>query len=100
MSKTLYAKRVNQNIKKLNRQIQADVFGDRFFIRQFRKSFGLDGIEYFQYELIDNECPERNYITKWFNYWEITSSYKLWEEMNDFIIKSDFWSKYWEKKEK
>lgn len=94
MSKTLYAKKVNKNAKKLNRQIMADVFGDRFYCRQYKKAFGEDGIEYFQYEFLDKECPNRNYITYWFNVWEIIRSNKLWEEMNNFIITSDFWSKY------
>lgn len=93
MSKTLEAKKVNKNIKKLNRQIQADVFGDRFYCWQFKKSFG-DGIEYFQFKLTDKEQPERDYITHWFSAFEICKFYKLFEEMNDFIIKSNFWSKY------
>lgn len=100
MSKSLYAKKVNSNIKKLNSQLLHDVFGDRFWARQVQKARGVDGIEYFLYELCDREQPERNTIVHWANYWEICSSYKVWEEMNNFIITSDFWTKYWEKKEK
>jgi hypothetical protein len=100
MSKSLYAKKVNRNIKKLNAQLLHDVFGNRFWARQVQKARGVDGIEYFLYELCDREQPERNMLLHWNNYWEICSSYKVWEEMNNFIITSDFWTKYWEKKEK
>lgn len=100
MSKSLYDKKVNRNVKRLNRQLLNDVFGDRFWARQVQKS-RADGIEYYLYELCDRKQPERNeLIHGWLNYWEICSSHKIWKAMNDFIITSDFWSKYWEAKEK
>ena len=100
MSKSLYDKKVNRNVRKLNRQLLDDVFKDRFWARQVQKS-KADGIEYYLYELCDREQPERNeLIHGWLNYWEICNSYKIWRAMNDFIITSDFWNKYWADKEK
>ena len=93
MSKTLEAKKVNRIIKKINRDLQKDVYGDRFYCWQIQKSFG-DGIEYFRFKLTDKEQPERDYITYWFDTFEICKSNKMFWEINDFIIKSDFWSKY------
>lgn len=89
MGKTLNAKKVNKNIKKLNKQIQADVFRDRFYCWQLRKNF-RNGVEYFQFKLTDKEQPVRNYITHWFSAFEICKFYKLFEEMNNFIVESDF----------
>jgi len=100
MSKSLYDKKVNRNVKRLNRQLLNDVFGDRFWARQVQKS-KADGIEYYLYELCDREQPERNELVHgWLNYWEICSSYKIWEAMNNFIITSDFWTKYNEARQK
>ena len=48
--KTKEAKQVNRCVKKLNKQLRDDVFGDRFEARQVQKGFG-DGIEYFLYML-------------------------------------------------
>ena len=44
--KTLDAKKVNRNVRRLNRQLKADVFGTRFEARQYKKSKGVDGIGY------------------------------------------------------
>ena len=38
MSKNLTDKKVNKAVKKLNKSIKEDVFGDRFFVRQVRKT--------------------------------------------------------------
>lgn len=97
MSKTLYDKKVNRNIKKLNKQLREDVFKTRFEVRQIQKAT-YDGIQYYLYSLIDNEQPERNTICKWYNYWEICRSNKVWLEMNDFIVFSNFWELYWQDK--
>ena len=95
MSKTLEAKKVNRMIKKLNRSLQKDVYGDRFYCWQIQKSFA-DGIELFRFKLTDKEQPERNCETRWFNIYEV--EWKVWNEMNDFIVFSDFWKKYRENK--
>ena len=50
MSKTKDDRLVNRNVKKLNRQLANDVFGDRFYARQIQKGKG-DGIMYYMYEL-------------------------------------------------
>ena len=93
MSKTLETKKVNKCIKKLNKQLQKDVFKDRFYCWQIKKSL-KEGIEWFQFKLTDKKQPERNYITKWFSAFEICEFAKLYLEMNDFIIDSNFWSIY------
>ena len=92
--KTLDAKKVNRNVRRLNRQLRADVFGTRFEARQYRKSKGVDGIEYFMYILIDNEQPERNKIIPWETAFAIYKFNHIWVEMNNFIVSSDFWDKY------
>lgn len=95
MSKTLMDKKVNSNIKRLNRQLRQDVFGTRFEARQVKKIKGEDGVQYYLYELRDNEQPERNCIySGWLSGFSIIEMNKVWWEMNNFIIKSDFWEKY------
>lgn len=93
MRKSNDAKKVNRNVRKLNRQLRADVFGDRFEARQIKKE-RAGGIEYFMYELIDHEQPERNVIVPWESAFAIYRLNAIWIPMNDFIVKSDFWSKY------
>lgn len=94
MGKTLDDRKVNRNVRKLNKQISQDVFGDRFYARQVRKSRG-DGTTYYQYELIDNVCPERNTLVRgWLSAFEIYKFNHIWLAMNDFIVSSDFWEKY------
>ena len=90
-------KRVNQHVKKLNKLLKEDVFGYRFFIRQYRKA-RADNLNYYLYELIDNECSERNkVINEWLWEGDITCSNKLYIYVNNFIVTSDFWEKYWDK---
>lgn len=94
--KTLEAKKVNRYVRKLNRQLRNDVFGDRFEARQNKKGFG-DGIEYFMYMLIDHEQPERNEIVPWETAFAICNFSHIHIAMNKFIVDSDFWKKYYEK---
>lgn len=91
--KTLEAKKVNRCVRKLNKQLREDVFGDRFEARQIRKGFG-DGIEYFMYMLVDNEQPERNQIVPWETAFAICKFSHIHVAMNKFIVESDFWEKY------
>ena len=96
MSKTKTDKRVNRCIKQLNKQLREDVFGDRFYARQYQKAY-VDGLSYYLYELIDREQPERNRLIRhWLWSGEIIHSKKVHLEMNDFIVTSNFWEKYWE----
>ena len=45
--------------------------------------------------MIDNKQPERNELVRgWETGHAIIHFSPLWIAMNDFIIKSDFWSKY------
>lgn len=86
-------KKVNRNAKKLNKQLREDVFKNRFEVRQLKKQ-RIDGIEYYLYNLIDNEQPERNKIEKWITGFSIITFNELFLLMNEFIVTSDFWSKY------
>ena len=89
-------KRVNESVKRMNKIIRADVYGNRFEARQIEKTRYTDchDIHCYRYLLIDNEQPERNRMTKVYNVFEICNSNKLWIEMNDFIVDSDFWKKH------
>lgn len=96
MGKTKADKKVNTLVKKLNKQLQQDVFKDRFEIRQYRKTGrGKNSISYYLYQLIDNEQPERNKIVpNWLSEFQILWFHHLSEYINNFIIESDFWAKY------
>lgn len=89
-------KKVNKSVRMLNKNIREDVFGNRFEIRQVQKSRYTDCPEIciYRYKLIDYEEQKRNYETRWYSCFEICVLNKLWIEMNDFIVKSDFWYKY------
>ena len=99
MGKTRMDKKVNRVARKLNKQLAEDVYGSRFQIRQIQKIRGLDNWSYYLYELVDNEQPERNRIIPWASGFSITTFSPLHIEMNDFIVKSDFWRKYYKKEE-
>lgn len=90
--KTLADKKVNQRIKKLNKQIREDVFGDRFYAHQKQKA-RVDGISYYLYEFIDRKNPEAT-IIKWYNEFELLTFQDAWLQMNDLIVNSDFWATY------
>lgn len=95
MSKTSMDKKVNNFIKNFNKSLRKDVFGNRFELRQRRKARTSWGMEFYLYELIDNEQPERNKVAQ---YWEsgfsILNMGPLFMAMNNFIVSSDFWEKY------
>ena len=93
--KTKAEKMVNRRVRQFNRELQRDVFGGRFEVRQFQKA-RVDGLSWFLYELIDHEQPERNTIVNgWVN--EFDFMRRIWTEMNDFIVYSNFWSIYYNK---
>lgn len=95
--KTSAEKKVNKLMRKFNRQLRQDVFGDRFSVHQYQKARN-EGLSYFLYELIDKAQPERNHlIPGWLN--EFDCQRRVWEEMNDFIVRSNFWSIYHNKPE-
>ena len=92
MKKSKEAKQVNRIIKRLNRSLQKDVFGNRFYVRQTQKA-RLDGIDYFRFEMVDNEEPTRNtYINEWCTVYDV--SRKVFGAVNDFIVRSNFWAKW------
>ena len=97
MKKSTDVKKVNRMVRRLNKQLFADVFGKRFEVRQYQKARAND-MDYFLYELRDNEDPSRNYIIpEWLNVFDATR--KIYWDMNDFIVRSNFWSKYHNKPE-
>ena len=91
--KTKVDKKVNKIARKLNKQLAADIFGNRFWVKQISKA-RIEGISYYLYELRDRLEPERNVILKWENEFELTTFNHLAFEMNNFIIESDFWKNY------
>ena len=95
MSKSKTDKKVNRLVRNINKQLKADVFGDRFWVRQMQKA-KVDGMEYYLYEMKDRLEPNRDSIIAegwiWGGSQFLTSHF--YEAINDFIVKSDFWSKY------
>lgn len=97
--KTKTDKKVNRWIRQFNRELRQDVFKNRFEVRQYQK-VRHDGESYYLYQLIDNLQPERNYIIyEWIRGGSILSMRRIWEEMNNFIIYSNFWELYWKEGE-
>ena len=91
MSKTRTDKKVNRKVREFNKSLKEDVFKDRFWVRQYQKA-QLDGVSYYLYELIDELEPERNRIIReWIRGESDFFMHRIFEEMSDFIIKSDFW---------
>ena len=91
MSKTKTDKKVNKKVREFNKSLKEDVFENRFWVRQYQKAL-LDGVSYYLYELIDELGSNRNRIIReWIRGESDFFMHKIFEEMNDFIIKSDFW---------
>ena len=91
MSKTKTDKKVNKKVREFNKSLKEDVFENRFWVRQYQKA-QLDGVNYYLYELIDELEPNRNRIIReWIRGESDFFMHRIFEEMNDFIIKSDFW---------
>lgn len=91
--KTKADKKVNKIARKLNKQLAADVFGDRFWVRQAAKA-RIEGVSYYLYELRDRLEPERNVTLEWENEFGLMTFDHLALKMNTFIVESDFWSLY------
>ena len=92
MKKSKDAKALNRLVKKINRDLIADVFNDRFWVRQCQKA-RVNDIDYFLYELKDRKDPSRDLvISKWITIYDAARI--LYEELNNFIISSNFWETY------
>ena len=84
-------KKVNKIVRTINKQLAADVFEDRFWIRQAKKSREND-IKYYMFELRDRKQPFRNTLIRgWFSefsflYNSILSSNLLYD--TDFFAKT------------
>ena len=92
--KTKTDKKVNRITKSINRQLEKDVFKDRFWIRQCKKTKNNCNVQCYLFELCDRKNPTRIYRTGWL--WGDSEFLMkiLLLEMNDFIISSDFWITY------
>lgn len=97
MAKTKQDKKINRIARELNKELEKDLFKDRFWVHQVKKSKGVDDLQYYLYELCDRLEPERNSIFNcgWLWGGSIFLKSDFFEQMNDFIVKSDFWAKYW-----
>jgi hypothetical protein len=92
--KTTMDKKVNRIVRTLNKDLEKDVFGNRFWCRQVRKAKEY-GTEYYLYELKDRKDPSRDKMIRgWLSGFEITTFHTLTMEMNDFIVTSNFWEEY------
>lgn len=86
-------KKVNKIVRTINKQLAADVFKDRFWIRQAKKSREND-IKYYMFELRDRKQPFRNTLIRgWFSEFSFLY-FDLSKEVNNFIVTSDFWEDY------
>lgn len=98
MAKNKIDKKVNKIARQINKDLKKDVFGDRFWVRQVAKQRGdYEGCYYYLYELRDRLEPQRNsYFTcgwLWGSSQFLVSEF--YEQVNDFIVKSDFWALHW-----
>ena len=96
MAKTKVDRKVNRLVKKINKNLAADVFGDRFWIRQIQKARNEDGMQYYLYEMKDRLEPNRDSIVKegWMWGEDFFLVAHFYEAINDFIVRSDFWHNY------
>ena len=96
MAKTNVDKRMNRIVKKINKDLREDLFGDRFWIRQVKKVRSQEdkSMQYYLYEMIDRKQPERNSYIDWIwgeSHFVVSD---LFTAINDFIVRSDFWKDY------
>lgn len=96
MSKNKTDKKINRIVKKINKQLQEDVFKDRFWIKQICKQ-RVDGLNYYLYELKDRLEPERDSVFSKGWLWGDSNFLisDFYNEINNFIVMSDFWSLYY-----
>ena len=103
-AKNKIRKRVRRVIRHMNRQMQKDVFKDRFWIeitrqdiRPWADNSGWDA--HFLIAFHDRKDPSRDY-EYWFEPTFILYSgmfaggRHMDSDLNDFIVKSDFWENY------
>lgn len=108
-AKKKMSRRTRNAVRNLNRYMRKDVFGDRFTvvlvekdIRPYYDNSGWNGA--FCVEFRDAEAPERNH-REWYSYHGIVDNGMfcggkfLDKDLNDFIVQSDFWTKYAQKEE-
>ena len=102
MSKTKVDKKVNRLVKKINKQLKEDVFKDRFWIRQVQKTKTEDGTQYYLYEMRDRLEPNRNSLVShgWMRGDDLFLASHFYEAINDFIVRSSFWSIYFNDSER
>lgn len=107
-SKRKMSRRARNAVRDCNKHMRKDVFGDRFTvvlvdkqIRPFYDNSGWYGT--FCVEFRDAEAPERNH-REWYSYYGMVNNGMfgggkfLDKDLNDFIVQSDFWTKYYAQK--
>lgn len=97
MAKTKLDKKVNKRVRIINKQLKEDVFNGRFWIRQIQKAKDANGTQYYLYEMRDRKCPNRNSLVSygWIRGDDIFLAAHIYEAINDFIVRSSFWSIYY-----
>lgn len=85
---------VEKSIRKLNKHLKKDIYGKRFYAKITKSQF-QNGVGYYLFTLYDREQPERNEESdSWYNVFEICKWHCVWREMNEFIVRSNFWENY------
>ena len=86
-------RKLNKMIRNINKNLQTDVFKDRFYIKVHRQDKSRNSLCYLC-EVVDTKNPiECPFLTNycWFNK---VSEYELKSLLNHVIVQSDFWRDY------
>lgn len=94
MAKTKIDRKINRVVRKINKDLREDLFGNRFWIQQVKKSRDEDGLQYYLYMMRDRLEPNRDAYIGWIWGGSMFLASDFYKPINDFIVKSDFWSKY------
>ena len=103
-AKKKIGRKVKSTVRRINRGLREDVFGDRFWIevidRQIKPWSDNSGWQaYFRIKFHDRENPERDF-DGWYDLNSVIYSgffaggQHMDSDLNNFICESDFWNKY------
>lgn len=102
LNRKKHQRRLNRYIKRVNKMVSDDVFGNRFYIHQ-RQSFWhpyedrSGGDLWVEIEVVDRKTGNYKSYYDTDNYLCYFNGNRLFKIMNDFIINSDFWEEYRDK---
>ena len=91
--KTKIDKKMNQIVKQINKKMFNDVFKNCFYFQQVSKK-RIDNKQYYLYKICDNIQTEREAYLEWITPNSCLIFSAFYELANDFIVKSDFWARY------